>query len=102
MQSSIKKSQSSQRGIIPPVTSTTGTDASTQMSIFWCSLSAKPVTVTDIVRERAQSIRFLSKMRGDLHPFVQDALQKNRYQTRELSSKEKLPNFTEKDFFLVM
>lgn len=99
--SAINNAPSPQRAGAPLVTAMTAIASFPPISTLYRSRSQTPVMVTKFAREGAVSTERLPKLVGDLHTLVQDALQKNQCQARELISKGKLPNFTQGDSLLV-
>lgn len=76
-------------------------DPTPPISNFISSSTAASVTVQDIEHERLQYVNQLQAKVAELHPVLQDALQKIRPRMREAISAGKLPNFFDGDFFLI-
>lgn len=74
---------------------------SSHIATFYHSHTTKTLTANAVQPERLKNVNALSKRVGDLQLTTIEDLQKNRRQSRASSSKCKLQNFTECDFFLV-
>jgi transposase InsO family protein len=101
VQSVLNNAPSPSRGNVAPLTAFTGQDPSPPISTFMRTETAKPVTMSQVQRERALNIEKLVAACAELHPMVQRDVQENRRRMRESRSAGKLPNFAEGDFVLV-
>lgn len=71
------------------------------ISTFLRTETATSMTVTDIQREKALNIDELLKGVADLHPTVDNALQRNRALSQNTSSNGSLPKFSTGDWVVV-
>lgn len=101
VQSAINNAPSPQRAGVPPIKAMTGMAATPPIATFYRAQTSAPVTVSDLVHERALNVDMLCDLVGQLRPIIQDAVQKNRQQGRDVASKGSLPNFTKGDYVLV-
>ena len=74
---------------------------STPISTFLRNESAKPISIDELISKGTINVNELSNRTSELYPVVHVALQENRSQFRNATSKGILPNFTEGDFVLV-
>ena len=101
IQSILNNSSSPHRMNVAPLTAFLGMKPTPPIASFLRTSTQKAVLVTDVIRQRAVNVEALQKACAELHPLVQDTLQKNRESSRHNASKGKLANFTEGDFVLV-
>lgn len=101
IQSALNLSPSPQRHNVCPLTAFTGQEPRPPISTIVRSDTAKPITMSDLQRERAIHIDELVKLMADMRPTIQTSLSENRRRLREHMSRGHMPNFQEGDYVLV-
>lgn len=101
VQSALNNSPSPQRGNISPFTAFMGREPTAPIATFLRNSTTKSVTVDATKLESLMNITQLKNRVAELHPIVENTLEKNRSIGRKNASRGKLPNFTEGDFVLV-
>ena len=101
VQSTLNQTPSPQRGNYAPVTAFTGAQPTPPIATFIRTTTTKPMSISDIQKDRTLNIDSLKTFIADLHPIVQSAVSTNRSRGREAAGRGQLPNFTEGDYVLV-
>lgn len=101
VQSALNNAPSPQRANVSPVKAMTGLEPSLPIRTFYRSSSLKSIMLNELESERALIVEKLAQLVCELHPAVQDSLQRKREDGRKSASKGNLPNFMEGDFVLV-
>lgn len=100
-QSAINNAQSPQRQNVAPITVFTGGPASPPISTLIHSADAVPQTLTKVQGEKTLNTAALVTEMEELHPVINQAVQKQRQRMRVAREKGELPKFSEGDFVLV-
>lgn len=79
----------------------TGLSPTPPATTLYRSTTTKPVTIAEVSKLRSIHSKMLTYLAGQLQQLAKDSLQSNPQWTRESTSKGRLPNFTEGDFFIV-
>ena len=101
VQSALNNAPSPQRGNVAPITASTGMEPSPPLATFLRTVTTKPVTLSEVQRERAINTEALTARVAELHPLVEETVRNNRQKSRDSASRGTLPNFEEGDFVLV-
>jgi len=100
VQSALNNAPSPQRGNVAPITAFTGMEPSPPIATFLRTVTTKPVTLSEVQRERAINTEALTARVAELHPLVEETVRNNRQKSRDSASRGTLPNFEEGDFVL--
>lgn len=101
VQSALNNALYPSRGNIAPLTAFTGMKHTPPISTFLLTETVKPVTVTELQRQRCFNVNSLVKIMKELHPVVQDTVRLNRKQSLFTAARGILLNFTDGYFVLV-
>lgn len=74
----------------------------TPVFTFIRSCTSKPVPISELIRERALNITTLKEQAVELHPIVQETVQKNREFSRKAASRGEIIKFIDGDIVLVV
>lgn len=101
IQSALNNAPSPSRNNVPQVTAFLGKEATPPISTFLRTATVSSITVTAIQQKPCINIAELKLKCTELHPVVQDALERNREHSRTRASRGQLANFSKGDFVLV-
>ena len=101
MQSALNHSPSPQRANVPSISVFTDMEPTPPISTFLRSETVKLMTLSHVQQERLLNIKHLQALVADLLPLVQENFRSNREPSRTVASRGTLPNFAEREFFLV-
>ena len=79
----------------------TGRPSSPPISTFLRSATVTPVSISEVIRERAVNIETLQQHMEELHPIINSTLQSNRQNARNAKEKGVAASFTVVDYVLV-